>query len=357
MTMQPRPIPLRPDYQAALRRGPDHIIRAAFVTAMAAASGTKDVAGVCERLYPASVDKTTAAILTRAAAPVGSTTGAGFASELMRSAVADFLAGLAPASAVSQLMALGGLSFDLENFALQAMNFPARSTAPTTPAWVSENNPIPVSSEALAAIALGPTKKLATIVAGTREAYKRANGATVFATLLRENAAAGLDAAYFSADAGAGDAHRGLFYGAPTTTGAAGADAAALRTDVNWLIDQVAGAAGASGQVAFVGSLGRAAKVATRMDVKLTIIPSPAVPANRIVAVDPAALVHGSGQPDIFSSEEATIHMSTTPAAVMSAPPVRDLWQTNCIATRLILPIAFAKRSPGAVAYIDNVSW
>ena len=41
--------------------------------------------------------------------------------------------------------------------------------------------------------------------------------------------------------------------------------------------------------------------------------------------------------------------------ATSPADPVRSLYQTDAIAVRMILPVAFAKRRAGAVAVMNNL--
>ena len=80
-----------------------------------------------------------------------------------------------------------------------------------------------------------------------------------------------------------------------------------------------------------------------------------------LIAVDPLSLAWGAGaDPDIDVSTEAVLHMSDDPLDIVlsgvTADPTRSVYQTDAIAIRMILPIAFAKRRADAVAYISGVS-
>lgn len=350
MTQRPNPIPLLPDYAAAARNAPNHVQRAAFCRAFAVATHT-DERAVIEKLYP-NDDVSKILMTTRAAATAGSTTSSGWASQLVQNAVGDFLASLAPISAAAALMGQG-VSLNLAASQLNAINIPLRSTAPLVPHWVNELSPIPVKSDALTSVPLGPYRKIGSIVVTTREVLKRSDAVKIFNLLLREDASRGLDAGVFSAETGSGDAHAGLLDGATPVSGGAG-----LLRDLQ--ASAAAVSAGGSGQVVFIGGPGFAAAANIDATIKATILPSLAVPETRLIAVDPLSLIWGTGaDPDIDVSTEAVLHMSDDPLPISASgvsDPTRSLWQTDCVATRMILPISFAKRRAAAVAVIDGIS-
>ena len=95
----------------------------------------------------------------------------------------------------------------------------------------------------------------------------------------------------------------------------------------------------------------------------MDIAPSAAVPADRVIAADAAALlVSVDPAPEILTAEEGTIHMSDVPLEIVSdspatADPVRSLFQTASTAARVLHDLAFAKRRSGAVAYVDGATW
>jgi hypothetical protein len=87
---------------------------------------------------------------------------------------------------------------------------------------------------------------------------------------------------------------------------------------------------------------------------------SAAVPADRIIAVEPGAIISAVDMPDLDFSTQATLHMDTEPLPIRDsgvAAPVRSLWQTASMALRIIQEMAWAKRRAGAVAYLDGASW
>jgi Phage capsid family len=329
---------------------PNHLIRAAFVLAKARFTG-EDSSALASKLYRG--DEATLAVVTRADATVGTTTGSGWANHLVQTALANFLGALGPLSAAATLMQ-GGTRLNVNT--VGQVNVPIRSTAPAAPAWVAETNPIPVKQDVLAHVELGPARTLGSIVVLSREVMKRSDAANVFSMLLKEDAAKGLDGAVFSDEDGMGDAHEGLLNGATEVAG--GSD---LLSDLQALARSVA--VGGSGQVVFVAGTGMAAAAGLDTTIAARILGSPAVAETRLIALDPLSLIWGAGDDfDISTSNEGILHMSTVPLPIVdasgtAADPTRGLWQTDAIATRLLLSVAFTKRRAAAVAYIDNVDY
>lgn len=349
MTKQPNAIPLRPDYARAAASAPNYVARAAFVAAKAKAIGA-DTDDLFRQLFPD--DKTSPTFLTtRAAVAPGNTTTSGWASQLVQTAVGSFVGSLGATSAAAALIERG-VPLRL-NGSAQQVNIPIRTNGPVAPTWVSESNPIQVRSDALDTVPLGPERKIGSIVVMSRTLLKRSDAASLFNVLLREDASKGLDAAVFSDEDGAGAAHRGLLDGASSVSGGAG-----LLPDLQNLAASVS--VGGSGQVIFVGGPGFAAAANLDANINATIFGSPAVAETMLIAVDPLSLVWGAGvDPEIDVSSEGVLHMSDDPDPIVAsgtADPSRSLYQTDCIATRLLMPIAFAKRRDSAVAFIDGIS-
>lgn len=331
----------------------DPLTRAVLAHVRAAAFPRTTVADAAAKLFPN--DRTALALVTRAEAPVGTTDGWGAA--VTSAPVFDFLDSLAPVSAISRIMGRG-IVMPLEGLA--GASVPCRSTNPVPASGVAEGDPIPVRANTLSGVVLTPGKA-AVISAFSRELAKRANGQAVITQILREDAGATLDAAYLST-ATAGALPAGLLHGVAPIGGYGGGDRTAMEEDLAALAASVA--AVGSGNVTFVMSPARAAKLRIKApDIarEIVVLPSIAVPADRVIALDAAALVHGFGtEPQIEASEAALLHMDSDPAAIVdgtAAAPVRSLWQTDGIGIRLILDVAFGKRSATSVAYVDNATW
>jgi hypothetical protein len=197
----------------------------------------------------------------------------------------------------------------------------------------------------------------------SKELVQRSGAEAIFSALLNEDAALSLDAAYFSTAAGSASAHAGLLNGL-----VAGAGSASMSDDLSKLAGAVmTGGSGAAPM--FIASPARAAAARVRLAAQgsgqIPIVPSLAVPLDRVICADAASIAHGfGGVPEIIASDEATLHMSDTPVDIGTvgspntvAAPAQSMFQTSQIATRLLLDVAFVVRRTGAVAYADGCTW
>lgn len=332
-------------------------VRAAYAAAQAAAGGGRAAD------YLAANDATSMAILQRDAAPLGTTTDAGWAAELSRDAFRDFLVSLEQYSGAARLIAQ---AMPAVVDAYHVAHYPIRTAGRAAPAWVAEGGAIPVISSTFDDIEIGPAKKMASIIGWSREADRRADARNVFETMLREDVAAGIDGAFFATTAGSSSAAAGLLNGVSAIEGYAGGDITAMNTDLAALAAAVA--IGGSGSVTFVMAPQRLAKLrilAPELAMAIDAVPSAAVPADRVIAADgPSLLVSVDSAPDISVSENGLAHMDTSATAISAAgspntvaAPVRSMWQTAALAMRVIYELDFRKRRSAAVAYVDNATW
>lgn len=230
-----------------------------------------------------------------------------------------------------------------------------RPGAPSVPVFVSELSPIPVRSGTTTGVMVGRTRKCGSMVVVSKSLLKRSEGERVFTTLLTEDASAGFDAAVFSSEDGLRDAPKGLLHSATSVSGAS-----SLLGDMQALAAAVS--ANGSGQLVFVGPPSFAAAVGVDAAIRATVLSSLAVPDSRLIAVDPASLIWGYGlAPEIDAATDAVVHMDSDPDQAVdsgvTAVPTRSVFQTDAVAFRMLLPVAFAKRRTGAVAVIDGGSW
>jgi hypothetical protein len=360
MSTQPKPIPLRP---AARNEPPKsiHLSRAAFSRFVAIVSNRPDHEAVaydfCARTF--SDDIKALRFLKRTAVDAG--TSAGWAAELAAHPVQEFVASLAPQSAAAQLIQ-AGVTIPLASN--QLMLTTQRVGRPTALPWAGEGSPISTHQFTFSNLQLGPPRKFGVLVVCTREIANTPNGLAMFDMLLRENAAAALDAAYFSAAAGSDAVVEGLLYGVTATAPTGGGDDDAIKADLAALAASVSTLG--SGQVMFFAAPERAQTIAIRCpDLNATIVPSIALPTSRIIAVDPQSVLHGmSDEISIAVGRDAAVHMETSPAEIVpagspgtTAAPVRSLWQTDSLSTRTLLDITFVKRRAGAAAFMDALEW
>jgi len=96
------------------------------------------------------------------------------------------------------------------------------------------------------------------------------------------------------------------------------------------------------------------------------IIQSTTVAQDTMILVDAADFITATGDDVRFDvSDQAVLHMEdTTPAAIgtvgtppVVAAPARSLWQTDSIGIRMILPMNWALRRSGMVAYTSAMTW
>jgi hypothetical protein len=83
------------------------------------------------------------------------------------------------------------------------------------------------------------------------------------------------------------------------------------------------------------------------------VLASSALPSGVAVAVEASSLAVGfDSVPDFSVSRAGKLHVeSATPQHISdgaAAVPVRELWQTDCLALKMTLAAAWAMRAPGA---------
>ena len=334
--------------------------RAAFASFLAAAKrGHGDASATAATLYPQ--DTVARRILTRGAVAPLTTGYADLTGAMTATATGDFLASLAPQSAGARLIA-SGLRLTLAPE--QQLALPVRPAGAVPLAWVPEADAIPIRRHALAKVLLGPSRKMAAISVHSRELARQANADAIFGALLREDAAASLDAALFATTPATEDAPAGLLHGVAPLTPTTGSGLEAMELDLIALSSAVSAAGGSD--VMFVASPAQAAAVQIRKpEIAARVVASSFLAAGTVVAVDRAALVSGFGAaPDVESSHYTTLHLDDAPAQIsMAGSPnivaaaTQSTFQHALIATRLILDAAFVLRAPGLIAHIEGVTW
>lgn len=293
------------------------------------------------------------AAVVRADASPGATGTSGFGAELIQTAVGGFFSSIQPLSAAARLVALGE---SVTLGATDSVSFPVVDTSPGAAPWVVEGSPIGVTNFDFDAATIGPAKKVATILPVSRELVKRSAGRAIFDRLLRETAAHALDLAIFSADAASAAACAGLRNGLTPVAGNGDpeSDIVAALTALATL--------GSGGGDALICNPREAAVIAVRLPLlKTPVFASRAMPAGTVLAIDVSDFASSVSDIEIFASEESVIHMSDTPLPIVSGAPVtadpaRSMFQTNCIALRMILEMSFVARA-GRVAVMEGVSW
>lgn len=279
---------------------------------------------------------------------------------LAQTIVPDFVASLTAQSAAARIFREGlQLSFGRAG----QIAVPTLEGDPSFAAFVQEGYPIPVVQAQFEPLTILTPHKLAAVVVLTSEMVQSSNVEALMQDALKRAAGLALDKALL--DDVAGDATRpaGLRYGIPPLTASTAPDpVAALMTDIETLHRAVAPVT--AGDAIFVMSPTRALMAGLRSQHGLTplkFIPSPALRGTMIMmAVAPNNIVSAFGDtPEITASRETALHMETAPLPDEMLPtgPARSLFQTDCVAIKLRLPVSWGVRSSQGVSWLVTSNW
>lgn len=355
-------------------RPSDLIVRSAIVNGVAEMLHQQPL-DVMERLY--GDDQALGMVIKAAVAPA-TTTVAGWAAELVNTAMTDFLDTLRQESVYPALAAAGGgrLTFGPN---AGAIKIPSRSPTPSIGgSFIGEGAAIPVRRLALTSTTLAPYK-MGVITTFTREMAKYSMVA--LEPMLRQeiiyDTAVTIDGTLLGTGAGDATTPKGLLNGVTALTATAGGGNAAFLGDMRKLLSPFATANAGSGLMLLMnpvqaenlaltpgadGTMGWAANIMARYG----IATSTAIPVGRIIMIRAADFASATGDvPEFELSNDATVHMEdTTPLAIGTAgtpnsvaAPVRSFFQTGVSGLRMIMDISWAMRRAGMVQYIDSVTW
>jgi hypothetical protein len=350
-------LPLIPEDRVRGRRPGEVVTRTAYAAALAQIEGASAI-DVAQRLYGAN-SIARSLLVTRAATKPADRTTAGWAGDLARQAMADFVASLQPLSAAARLIAAGT---QVSLAGLDSVVFPRRAGLPNSArSWVGEGSPLPIVSYTLEGALLGPPRKIAFGSAMTRETVT-IGGQSVVETLLREDAAATLDASMFDAAGPSNLRPAGLLSGlAPLPASTATDLDAAMVIDLGALATAIADAGGSD--VVYIADPALVAAVHLRhcSNEPVTIWPSMAL-NDVILAVDPAAFASSIGEIRIEASTESVVHMeSSTPLPIIGSGPVLaapsySAFQMDLVVIRCILSATWCLRQ-NLIGHIVNPIW
>jgi hypothetical protein len=349
--MTPRPIPLRPDPDAAREAAVTSLVRAALCVARAVDGGPQ----AAERLVAKSwSNDVTAAHLVRAASSPATLTNT---TALTKTIIADFLAALGPASAGSQLLQKGmQLAFN----GATAISLPSFTADQNAVAFVGEASAIPVRQFAVGTpVPQLVPRKMALMAALTNEMLASSNAEAFVKDVLLRDCALGLDKFLF--DSTAGDAIRpaGLRYGIAASTASSSTDLhEAMMQDIATLVGVVSQV---GSNIVLVASNARAITARLRAsggDLP-PILGSAAISAADLIAVAVDALASATdAAPAIEASREAaSVHMDTAPTEIVGsggavAVPVTSVFQTDKTLLKLRFNADWVLRDSRAVAWL-----
>lgn len=322
------------------------------------------------------------AITGKAATVPALTTQVGWAAELVHTEVGAFIASLAPVSVFPKLAARGS-SFTFGRNGI--ISLPMRSATPTIAgSFVGEGQPIPVRQGAFQALQLTP-KKMAVISVFSREIAEHSDPAIegILRDAIVEDTGVAIDSVLLDANPATLVRPAGLRNGVVSLTPTAGGGFAALVGDIKqlgaalltptlgnirepvWLMSptlalSIALTATVNGDLPFRDEISRGTFMGW------PAIVSASVTADTLYLLDAADFASvTSTEPKFDISDTATVHMEDTsplPISATGAPnvvaaPVRSFWQTDTIGIRMLMPMNWALRRPGMVAYVTGVTW
>lgn len=318
--------------------------------------------------------------IARAATVPATTTLTGWAAELVQTQIGDFFDALAPGSIYGPL-SQQGLRLDLARNG--SISLPTRATTPTIAgSFVAEGAPIPVRQAAFAAVVIG-LKKMGVITTYTREIAEHSTPQieAILREIIIEDTNGTIDSLLIDATAVSSIRPAGLRNGVTVTTATSGGGFAALVGDIKALVGVLV-AANSLRKPVWITNPAQALAISLTQNAGgdfpfaseinggrlqgYPLIMSTTVPAGMLILLDAADFVSVTGDDPRFEvSDQAVLHMEdTTPLAIgtagtppVVAAPVRSMFQTDSLALRMIIPMNWAMRRAGVVAWTQSVTW
>lgn len=320
-------------------------------------------------------------IITRAATAPATTTTAGWAAELAATGEGAWFNAIM-AGSIFQPVAGRGMNITLGRYAQISM--PTRAATPTIAgSFVAEGAPIPVRQAAFTAVVLG-LKKMAVITSYTREIAEHSTPQieTILRQLIMDDTGVAVDTVFIDNVAASSIRPAGIRAGVAGLTPTTGGGFAALVGDLKAMVGALA-AVNAMGSLVWImnpvqqiaisltqnagGDFPFQADINANRLLGYGVVVSSTVPAGMVILINADDLMVVQGDTPRFDvSDQATLHFEdTTPLQVTSgaqgsavaATPVRSMFQTDSLALRMILPMNWAMRRTGSVAWVTAVTW
>ena len=330
------------------------------------------------------VTKAVCDLTLKAASAPAMTTVTGWAAELVQQIVTDLMPTLLPSSVYPTLSGMGlQLTFGRNGRII----IPTRSLTPTVAgSFVGEGAPIPVRQAAFTSQTLIP-KKMAVISTWTREMDEHSVPAIegLLREAIQQDTAVSIDSVLLDSNAATAIRPAGLRNGIAGLTPTAGGGFDALIGDLKGLTGAILTATnGNIRNMVFIMNPQQALSIGFiqppnpsglfpfrdeinngRLNGR-PLIQSGTVPLGTVICLDAADYVSINGDTPRFEiSDQATLHMEdTSPVNIgtggtppVVAAPVQSMFQTDSLALRLILPMNWAMRRQGVVAWVAGVTW
>ena len=379
-TGERRPFALAPKKMEPL----EFLVRAGTVRALARSMQISIDEARVKAYGEDEVTKAVCDLTLKAASAPAMTTVTGWAAELVQQIVTDLMPTLLPSAVYPTLSSLGlQLTFGRNGRII----IPTRSLTPTVAgSFVGEGAPIPVRQAAFTSQTLTP-KKMAVISTWTREMDEHSIPAIegLLREAIQQDTAVSIDSVLLDTNAATAIRPAGLRNGIVGLTPTAGGGFDALIGDLKGLTGAILTATnGNIRNMVFIMNPQQALSIGfiqppnpsglfpfrdeinnNRLNGR-PLIQSGTVPLGTVICLDAADYVSINGDTPRFEiSDQATLHMEdTSPANIGSAgtppvvaAPVQSMFQTDSLALRLILPMNWAMRRQGVVAWVAGVTW
>ena len=379
-TGERRPFALAPKKMEPL----EFLVRAGTVRALARSMQISIDEARVKAYGEDEVTKAVCDLTLKAASAPAMTTVTGWAAELVQQIVTDLMPTLLPSAVYPTLSSLGlQLTFGRNGRII----IPTRSLTPTVAgSFVGEGAPIPVRQAAFTSQTLTP-KKMAVISTWTREMDEHSIPAIegLLREAIQQDTAVSIDSVLLDSNAATAIRPAGLRNGIAGLTPTAGGGFDALIGDLKGLTGAILTATnGNIRNMVFIMNPQQALSIGFiqppnpsglfpfrdeinngRLNGR-PLIQSGTVPLGTVICLDAADYVSINGDTPRFEiSDQATLHMEdTSPANIGSAgtppvvaAPVQSMFQTDSLALRLILPMNWAMRRQGVVAWVAGVTW
>jgi HK97 family phage major capsid protein/HK97 family phage prohead protease len=318
---------------------------------------------------------------TRAATAPATTSTAGWAAELAVTGQGEWFNAVM-AGSIFAPVAARGMSVTLGRYAQISM--PTRNAAITIAgSFVAEGAPIPVRQAAFTPVTIG-LKKMAVITSYTREIAEHSTPQIemILRQLIMDDTGVAVDTVFIDNIAISGIRPAGIRNGVSGQTPTAGGGFAALVGDLKLLVGVLAGANALTSPVFMMnpvqqiaisltqsagGDFPFQAEINSNRLLGYPVVVSSTMPAGMVILINAADLMVVQGDTPRFDvSDQATLHFEdTTPLQIttgaqgsaVAATPVRSMFQTDSLALRMILPMNWAMRRTGSVAWVTGVTW
>jgi HK97 family phage major capsid protein/HK97 family phage prohead protease len=317
----------------------------------------------------------------RAATAPATMTTPGWADTLATTTYGEFLDLLYPGSIYGPLSERG-FRANLGRFAVLSM--PTRVATPSVAgSFVAEGSPIPVRQAAFTPITIG-LKKMAVISSYTREISEHSNPQieAILRQLIGEDTRIAIDTVLIDINPATAVRPAGLRSGVAGLTPTAGGGFTALVGDIKQMIGVLAAANSLrepvwimnpqqSNSISLTATANGVFPFKQEIDNKMLqgypLIISSTMPNGTVLLLDAVDFMSVSGDDPRFEvSDQATLHFEdTTPLQLTTGPqgtavaatPTRSMFQTDSLALRMILPMNWAMRRTGVIAWIAAVTW